>query len=324
MRPPSGDILENEYRLRISRVIDYIHGHYGEDLNLEKLAKMAGMSKFHFHRIFKSIAREPAGDFIRRVRVKQAMHKLVSDAHKSLTDIALECGFSSSQNFAKMFKAYLGATPSLIREEYNWQNWCRKIQSLKTKKREDLEAAEANFYDLYCKKMPLDDILEKTAIPDVQIKQLPDRQVAYIRSIGGEDKRTLVLSNFKKLLDWASPRGFCKEDMCLLRMIPSNPDITPEENMMVDACITVPASVKGDNWVNVQTIPGGVYAVCRREVFYGKFLEVLFDIMINWLTSSSYLLDDRPLFVIYRENPQMERRDSQILDIHLPIKPVYD
>ncbi len=324
MRPPTGEILQNEYRLRISRVIDYILNHYGEDLNLDKLAGIACLSKFHFHRIFKSVAGEPAGDFIRRVRVKEAIHKLVADAHKSMTDIALECGFSSSQNFTKMFKAYLGVTPSLLRDEYHWRNWCRRIQNLRGKKREELEPSEANFYDMYCSKLPLAELLEKKSALEVRIKQIQDMPVAYLRSIGGEDKREIVLSNFKRLLQWALPRGLCTEDMLIIRIVPSDPSITPQEKMIIDACISIPSSVRADNWVNVQTIPGGLYAVHHREVEFGTFMTVLFDVIINWLAPSSYQLDDRPLFVVYCENPQMERRPSQILDIHLPIKPLYD
>ena len=119
----SDETVNNEYLFRLNRAIDYIQKHYDENLNLTKLAAIACFSKFHFHRLFRTFVGETLNDFVRRFRLEKAVHKLILEKHKSITDIALDCGFSSSQNFAKAFKSYFGVNSTFIREKFSLENY---------------------------------------------------------------------------------------------------------------------------------------------------------------------------------------------------------
>ena len=68
--PPADKLLNNEYRMRINRTIDYIRAHYAEDLSLEKLASIACFSKFHFHRLFRAVVGETLNDYVQRIRLE--------------------------------------------------------------------------------------------------------------------------------------------------------------------------------------------------------------------------------------------------------------
>ena len=136
-------LFKNEYRSRLNRTIDYVHNHYDEDLNLTKLAEIACFSKFHFHRIFRAMVGETLNDFVQRIRLEKSIQKLATELNKSITEIALDCGFSCSQNFAKLFKARYGITPSIFRREFNWDDWKTKMRNLKGKNKEDLQPADA-------------------------------------------------------------------------------------------------------------------------------------------------------------------------------------
>jgi len=127
MRESADKLLKNEYRSRLNRTIDYIQNHYDEDLNLTKLAEIACFSKFHFHRIFRAMVGETLNDFVQRIRLEKSVQMLITELNKSITDIALDCGFSCSQNFAKIFKAHYGMTPSIVRREYNWNDYTIKM-----------------------------------------------------------------------------------------------------------------------------------------------------------------------------------------------------
>lgn len=66
------------YIERINRVIDYIELNLEEKIDLEKLAEIACLSKYHFHRIFYSFTKEPLYSFINRIRVERAAALLIT------------------------------------------------------------------------------------------------------------------------------------------------------------------------------------------------------------------------------------------------------
>lgn len=95
-----------EYLSRIHRVMDYIEAHLDQQLTLEELARVACFSRFHFHRVFKAMTSESLYQFIFRIRLEKAAHKLVHNPKKNVTEIALDYGFSSSATFARAFKTF--------------------------------------------------------------------------------------------------------------------------------------------------------------------------------------------------------------------------
>ncbi len=93
----------NEYYARINRVIDYIENNIAHDFTLDDLAGIACFSKYHFHRIFNSLMNETLFNFIYRLRLERAASRLCFEINKSVTYIALECGFGSPASFSKSF-----------------------------------------------------------------------------------------------------------------------------------------------------------------------------------------------------------------------------
>ena len=65
------------YRERVNRVIDYIKDHLAEPLPIDKLARLAHFSPFHFHRIFRSIAGEPLHACVKRLRLEGAIQHIL-------------------------------------------------------------------------------------------------------------------------------------------------------------------------------------------------------------------------------------------------------
>jgi AraC-like DNA-binding protein len=94
----------SEYRNCLHRVLDYINDNLAEELHLESLADVAGFSPFHFHRIFSSMIGESPREYIERLRLERSANFLFMHPEKTITNIALECGFSSHAAFARSFK----------------------------------------------------------------------------------------------------------------------------------------------------------------------------------------------------------------------------
>jgi AraC family transcriptional regulator len=92
----------------------YVEQHLSEPLTLSELALEAGLSEFHFARMFKQSTQLAPHQFVMQRRMLRAQ-TLVKHSPLSLTDIAMACGFSSASHFSNRFKAMTGVTPSQLR-----------------------------------------------------------------------------------------------------------------------------------------------------------------------------------------------------------------
>ena len=83
-------------------------------LKLEDVAAVAGFSPYHFHRIFQALAGETLHAFTNRVRLERAVYLMAHGTLRSLTDVALAVGFSSSSAFSRVFRQHLGVSPRMF------------------------------------------------------------------------------------------------------------------------------------------------------------------------------------------------------------------
>jgi AraC family transcriptional regulator len=98
----------------LRRVQDYIHSNLPATITLVELSRVAGLSRRHFLRAFReSVGDTPLG-YVRTLRIEEAKRRL-SQGSQSITEVALDCGFSHSQHFATAFRRATGLTPSAFR-----------------------------------------------------------------------------------------------------------------------------------------------------------------------------------------------------------------
>lgn len=98
------------------RVLDYVAANYAEEITVEDLARRAGLSEFHFSRLFKRTIGQSPHQFVISYRVEQS-GKLLADRNRPLADIALSCGFADQAHFARLFKKCTGVTPREYRKK---------------------------------------------------------------------------------------------------------------------------------------------------------------------------------------------------------------
>ncbi|WDE11585.1 helix-turn-helix domain-containing protein [Thalassomonas haliotis] len=152
----------NEYKRRINAVLDHLDQHYASEQGLETLAGIANFSPFHFHRIFKAILGESLYKDIQHIRIEKAAHQLKFQQQKSITAIALDCGFNSSAAFARTFKEYFAMSATAWRKN--------SIASMYI----DPETNHAQWN--------LDMLSRKNVT--IEVSDLPEVQLAYLRHIG--------------------------------------------------------------------------------------------------------------------------------------------
>lgn len=105
---------QKNYAEKISAVLDYMDRHFAEELTLEHVATVAGFSKYHFSRTFKQLSGYNFYDYLLHRRIKSS-EMLLMKPGMSISQIALQCGFSSISTFNRTFKKLKGCTPTQYR-----------------------------------------------------------------------------------------------------------------------------------------------------------------------------------------------------------------
>lgn len=107
---------------RMGQVIHYIHSHYWEDINLEKLAQMFYISPYYLCREFKAYTNSTIIQYINVTRIMNAQRKFM-ETDKNITEISKETGFSNLTHFNRVFKSVTGMTPSGYRKSHRNQEF---------------------------------------------------------------------------------------------------------------------------------------------------------------------------------------------------------
>lgn len=104
-----------EWIKRLNKAVTYIEEHITEEIDYDKVAKIACCSTYHFQRMFSYMANVSLSEYIRRRRMSLAAVDLQS-SDKKIVDIALKYGYSSPTAFNRAFQNVHGTAPSLIKK----------------------------------------------------------------------------------------------------------------------------------------------------------------------------------------------------------------
>src|ERR1700710_3041286 len=104
------------YEAQLSRVLDHIYDHLDEPLDIDKLAEIACLSSYHWHRIYQAMYGETIATTVRRLRLHRAAG-LLANGTLSIAEIATLSGYSSLQSFTRTFSAVFGMPPARYRKE---------------------------------------------------------------------------------------------------------------------------------------------------------------------------------------------------------------
>ena len=109
--------VESDSR-RVLKVKNYIAKNYMDEVRLNTLADIAGMSPSAFSRFFKLHTGRNLSEYIIEMRLGYASRMLV-DTAKSVAEISFQSGFNNLSNFNRIFKKKKGCSPSEFRENYH-------------------------------------------------------------------------------------------------------------------------------------------------------------------------------------------------------------
>jgi AraC family transcriptional regulator len=100
---------------RVAHIVRAINrGHLDAGLGLDRLARAAELSPYHFLRTFQRVTGVTPHQYVMRARLREAARRLVTERRRIL-DIALDCGFGDVSNFNHAFRAEFGKSPRRFR-----------------------------------------------------------------------------------------------------------------------------------------------------------------------------------------------------------------
>jgi len=99
---------------RLNRMLEYIHAHLDERVELSKLADVAGLNVYHFARAFKQSTGESPHQFVLRQRIEHAK-QLLRRPQLSVIEASVRTGFVDQSHFSKVFRRMVGVAPSEYR-----------------------------------------------------------------------------------------------------------------------------------------------------------------------------------------------------------------
>lgn len=288
-----------EYAARFNRVVDHIQAHLGEPMDLETLAGVACFSPYHFHRLFRGWMGETLHDFIFRLRVERASAQLAYSPRKTISEVALDCGFSSPATFARAFRTFHGMSAS---------EWRRHRHPYPPPVQDGTGTPRGRVFS-----MPL----------KVEVRHLPPRPVAYIRHVGPYQEDAALFAWFQeRIRGWARERGLLLPAARLLSITHDAPEITDAQKLRLDVAITVPEGTIGGGEIGTRVLAGGTYAVARARIQTNQFIEAWDTLMGGWMPSSGYQPDDRPRFEFYLNEPVADPDGWIEVEICLAVRPM--
>jgi AraC family transcriptional regulator len=128
--------------------------------------------------------------------------------------------------------------------------------------------------------------MKKGLKANVEVKELPEMNVAYVRHIGPyKGNPELFEKLFTKLMTWAGPRGLINfPESKVLAVYHDDPSVTDESKLRLSACLSVPKDTEVNGEIGKMTIIGGKYAVAKFELANDEYPEAW-----SWFTAGGCL-----------------------------------
>ncbi len=301
-----------DYAQRIDRVIDHLRDNLHRPVKLAELADVACFSEFHFHRIFTAVSGETLNHFTNRLRLEKAA-RLLRYSEQSLTEIALECGFSSSATFSRAFRAGYDTAPSQFR---------KSGEIKKSKIRKELFPK-----DEYGIAMSAE---EKRAAFPVRLIDLPERQVAYIR-VKNAFEMERVLAALKTLIEWAkSQKQNIFSQGTLFGMSVDDPHVTPKHLYRYEVCLASPRMFeRGEKISKLAMSKWGISQLKMPAMRYAaiavsgdiNMVATAWDYLYrDWLVHSAFEPEHAPALEVFLDKDSALDWSHFELDLCLPVR----
>lgn len=265
----------------LNHVIDYIEAHLTDDLSLETISEHAGVSDYHFRKIFFYISGITLSEYIKNRRLSESNMDLLQGGR--VTDIAFKYGYESMDGFTRAFKKWSGFLPSDVMKKGVCKSFPKFtfVINIKGGVAMDFRIEEKPAFNLV-------GVSKRVAL---QFEGINDDIVKLAMSITDEQKKELhALQNIEPFevvnASYDSDVNFLKEEGELTHLI----GVLTTKNHVSDLLDKIP--VEAYTW-----------AIFPNEgPFPATLQETMAKVYSEWLPSSNYEVINAPTFSFTKMN----------------------
>ncbi|KRB60203.1 AraC family transcriptional regulator [Rhizobium sp. Root708] len=273
------------YETRLRRVSAHIHNHLDEELDMDKLAEIACISSYHWHRVYRAIHGETLAATVKRLRLHRAAGDIVG-THLSVGEIAKRSGYPNLQSFNRIFKSVYGMPPAQYRKKGSH-----------TAFEPSPNGKIATMFDVTLRK-----------IEPIQLIGVP--HLGSYMQIG---------QAFETLFGTLHVRGLARPTMRMIGVYFDDPDIVPADKLRSIACVNTDGGAAIAPPLQAQMLDGGEYAVLRHKGPYANMHKAYQWLYAEWLPASGRQLRDNLMFEEYLNNPREVPPTELLTDIYMPL-----
>jgi len=275
------------YQERIDSVLEYVKTHLKEKLDLDTLANMAFLSKFHFHRIMKSYLGESLGRHVNRLRVQTAA-RLLKYSDNPVTEIAFMIGYDSPTSFTKGFKKHFGVSPSQFRKH----------------PKHSFETIKTNTY-----KTDFDFIVQEKIVQRHKVVYVPSR---------GRVGPNEISEVWEELMLFAVENNILRETTRRFGVHWDDPSITLKQHLRYDACLSIDEETKISGYP-VKYIAGGKHLSFLYKGDYQFIGDVYDQIFRDYIIKTKIRLREEPIFNQYLNDKKQILPENLLTEIFIPV-----
>ncbi len=277
--------MRTDYEKRMLRVIDYIFENTDGDLSLDRLADVAAMSRFHWHRVFHGITGETCAQAVRRIRLHRAACWLVQKDWP-LAKVACKAGYPNVQSFSRVFQTGFGMAPGAFRK----------------RGKADL--------------LPMQTSKGKRKMFTIEIRKTDDRRIIGLPHKGAYLEIGKV---FEKVSAIATSRNLWPNVKSMVGLYYDDPNAVAEADLRSFAALEVsPDLALPDGLEEVSVAKGDVAVLVFKGPYSG--LKAAYDYLYGeWLPNSGRETRDEPSYEVYLNSPMDTAPKDLLTEIYVPL-----
>lgn len=275
------------YEDRLNRVRTYIYDHLDDEIDLNRLADVACLSPYHWHRIYRAVTGETIAATVKRLRLHRAAGYLAHTA-MPVAEIAVRSGYTNPQSFTRIFSDAYGMPPGEYRKN----------------------GSHAHFQAANETHAP--------GLHQVEIRELPDMTAGMVEHVGAYMD---IGKAFETAYGWLGMRGLIRPGLRSVAVYYDDPDAVAEEALRAAAGVLIDEDVAIEAPLIRKRVAGGPYAVLRYKGPYADMKGAYRWLYGEWLVTSGREAADAPVFEEYLNNPRDTAPADLLTDICLPLAP---
>jgi AraC family transcriptional regulator len=256
------------YAERFARVLAHVDDNLDTALTVPVLSAVAGLSQFHFQRLFRHYLGLGVHAYVQQLRLRRAAYRLAF-RDGDILDIAIDAGYGSHEAFTRAFRKLVGQPPSTFREAPDWARW-REAQVC-------LVAARAQYADVL-------------ADDEIVVRTLEPTRVLAMEHHGDPNE---LLSTVRQFIAWRRSARVPPSHATFNIAYVDPADVAPSD-FRFD--IAVATNLRAPSGLVEKTLAGGRCATFRH-VGRDDDLWRKVAALDRWLVTSGEGVRDQPLYV---------------------------